>query len=42
MLFALLYASLRPVIGSGTLSPDRELEIEVIVLRHHQRKVVIS
>jgi len=41
MLFALLYASLRPVIGSGTPSPDRELEIEVIVLRH-QRKVVIS
>jgi transposase InsO family protein len=34
MLFALLYALLRRVIGSGRPSADRELEIEVIVLRH--------
>ena len=34
MLFALLYALLRRVIGSGRPSADRELEIEVVVLRH--------
>ena len=34
MLFALLYAVLRRVIGSGHPSADRELEIEVVVLRH--------
>jgi hypothetical protein len=34
MLFALLYALLRRVIGSGRPSTDRELEIEVVVLRH--------
>src|SRR5215211_1051039 len=34
MLFALLYAVLRRVIGSGHPSGDRELEIEVVVLRH--------
>jgi transposase InsO family protein len=34
MLFALLYALLRRVIGSTRPSADRELEIEVIVLRH--------
>jgi hypothetical protein len=34
MLFALLYAVLRRVIGSGRPSADRELEIEVVVLRH--------
>jgi putative transposase len=34
MLFALLYALLRRVIGSGCPSADRELEIEVVVLRH--------
>jgi len=34
MLFALLYALLRRVIGSGPPSADRELEIEVVVLRH--------
>ncbi|SRR6266540_97452 len=34
MLFALLYALLRRVIGSGRPSGDRELEIEVVVLRH--------
>ena len=34
MLFALLYAVLRRVIGSGRPSADRELEIEVIALRH--------
>jgi transposase InsO family protein len=34
MLFALLYAVLRRLIGSGHPSADRELEIEVIVLRH--------
>jgi transposase InsO family protein len=34
MLFALLYAVLRRVIGSGRPSPDRELQIEVVVLRH--------
>jgi putative transposase len=34
MLFALLYAVLRRVIGSGDPSADRELQIEVVVLRH--------
>src|SRR3990172_1726950 len=34
MLLALLYALLRRVIGSGRPSADRELEIEVVVLRH--------
>jgi putative transposase len=34
MLLALLYAVLRRVIGSGHPSADRELEIEVVVLRH--------
>jgi hypothetical protein len=34
MLFALLYAVLRRVIGSGHPSADRELQIEVVVLRH--------
>jgi putative transposase len=34
MLFALLYAVLRRVIGLGHPSADRELEIEVVVLRH--------
>jgi putative transposase len=34
MLFALLYAVLRRVIGSDHPSADRELEIEVVVLRH--------
>ncbi len=34
MLFALLYALLRRVIGCGHPSGDRELEIEVVVLRH--------
>jgi hypothetical protein len=34
MLFALLYAVLRRMIGSGHPSVDRELEIEVVVLRH--------
>jgi putative transposase len=34
MLFALLYAVLRRVIGSGPPSADRELEIEVVVLRY--------
>jgi endonuclease/exonuclease/phosphatase family metal-dependent hydrolase len=34
MLFALLYAVLRRVIGSGHPSADRDLEIEVVVLRH--------
>ena len=34
MLFALLYALLRRVIGSGRPSADRELEIEVVLLRH--------
>src|SRR5215218_5006957 len=34
MLFALLYAVLRRVIGSGHPSGDREPEIEVVVLRH--------
>ncbi len=34
MLFALLYAVLRRVIGSGHPSAYRELEIEVVVLRH--------
>jgi hypothetical protein len=34
MLFALLYAVLRRVIGSSHPSADRELEIEVVVLRH--------
>jgi putative transposase len=34
MLFALLYAVLRRVIGSGHPGADRELEIEVVVLRH--------
>ena len=34
MLFALFYALLRRVIGSGRPSADRELEIEVVVLRH--------
>jgi putative transposase len=34
MLFALLYALLRRVIGSGHPSADRELQIEVVVLRH--------
>jgi hypothetical protein len=34
MLFALLYALLRRVIGSVRPSADRELEIEVVVLRH--------
>jgi hypothetical protein len=36
MLFALLYALLRRVIGSGRSGPDRELEVEV-VLRHQVR-----
>lgn len=39
MLFALVYALLRRVIGSGCPSADRELENEVIVLRH-QLKVL--
>ncbi len=34
MLFALLYLLLHRVIGSGRPSADREVEIEVIVLRH--------
>jgi hypothetical protein len=34
MLFALLYALLRRVIAFGRPSADRELEIEVVVLRH--------
>jgi hypothetical protein len=34
MLFALLYALLRRAIGSGPSSADRELQIEVLVLRH--------
>jgi len=34
MLFALLYALLRRVIGSGRPTPDRGLQIEVVVLRH--------
>jgi putative transposase len=34
MLFALLYAVLRRLIGSDHPSGDRELEIEVVVLRH--------
>ena len=34
MLFALFYALLRRVIGSGRPSADRELQIEVVVLRH--------
>jgi len=34
MLFALLYAVLRRLIGSCHPSGDRELEIEVVVLRH--------
>ena len=34
MLFALLYALFRRLIGSGRPNADRELEIEVIVLRH--------
>ncbi len=34
MLFALLYALLRRVIRSTRPSADRELEIEIIVLRH--------
>lgn len=34
MLFALLYALFRRVIGSGRPTGDRELEIEVVVLRH--------
>jgi hypothetical protein len=33
MLFALLYAVLRRVIGSGRSSADRELDIEVVVLQ---------
>jgi hypothetical protein len=37
MLFALLYAVLRRVIGSGHPSADRELEIEVVVLRHQMK-----
>ena len=34
MLFALLYVLFRRVIGLGRPSADRELEIEVVVLRH--------
>ncbi len=34
MLFALLYVLFRRVIGFGRTSADRELEIEVVVLRH--------
>ena len=34
MLFALLYVLFRRVIGSARPSEDRELEIEVVVLRH--------
>lgn len=34
MLFALFYALVRRLIGSGRPSADRELEIEVLVLRH--------
>jgi len=41
ILFALLFALLRRVIGSGRPSADRELEIEVVVLRH-QVKVLSS
>jgi transposase InsO family protein len=37
MLFALLYAVLRRMIGSGHSSADRELEIEVVVHRHQVR-----
>ena len=39
MLTALLYALFRRVIGSGRPTGDRELEIEVVVLRH-QLKVL--
>jgi hypothetical protein len=34
MLFALLYVPFRRVIGSARQSEDRELDIEVLVLRH--------
>jgi hypothetical protein len=34
MLFALLYVLFRRVIGSARPNADRELEIEVVVLRH--------
>ena len=34
MLFALLYALFRRMIGSARPSTDRELEIEIVVLRH--------
>ncbi len=33
-MFALLYALVRRLIGSGAPSQDRELEIEIVVLRH--------
>ena len=37
MLFALLYAMFRRLICSGRPSADRELKIEVVVLRHQLR-----